>query len=174
MKRELVTFFLFVVLFQTACNKYNCNGADTIYSLNRILLVSEDSSEFEELPRGYQWGIFFRIDGILSSRDGTRNCRQQDYVVEYEDVWDENSLSFSCNKDLQGDSQTFLANTELVGTSIIETDLVLKPQSTLQKGQLILWNIKDIEKTDSYTFTVTMKTRNGKQFSASKMVYIAK
>ena len=93
-----------------ACNKGNCNGVDRIYELSALKVYTKDTVQYTPRTTSTVFTLNFSLRDEYSTTKGTRSCRHKDLAVEHKNAWDENTLSFKCNKDFYSKSKLFLAN----------------------------------------------------------------
>lgn len=175
MKRTLL--LLGTILFTltvSSCQKEKCEGFDTIVELDDLFLFADDTLQyFDNIPNQF-FGISFSIFDETKSRDGSRNCTTEDLAIKFEDSWDKDEISLKCDRDLKSGSQTFRANTELIGATITRLTFEKKITGEIKDGEISLIGIDGITQSEDYTFTLRMETEGNKKFDASTTIHIKK
>lgn len=156
----------------TSCTKESCEGYDQIIEINDLYLFGEDTLDyFENVPNQF-FGISLSIYDDLTTKEGRRNCTTDDLAVQFKDAWDEKEIGLKCNKVLNSGSQTYKANSELIGTSFCRLTFKKGFGNKLDDGKIDLIGVDGITQSDDYVFTLTMETSSNKKFTATETIYI--
>jgi len=173
-KKILILGAVLFTLGVSSCQKEKCEGFDTIVQLDDLYLFADDTLQFfDNIPNQF-FGISFSIFDETKSRNGTRNCSTEDLAIKFEDSWDEDEISLKCDKDIKSGSQTFRANTELIGATITRLTFEKKITGEIKDGSISLVGIDGITISADYTFTLKMETEGNKKFDASTTIHIKK
>lgn len=168
----LILIFLGLLCFSACKKKENCEGFDQILELNQLYLSAEDTLQyFENVPNQF-FGISFYIFDDYSVSNGTRNCSNDDLTVQFKDEWDENEMSFTCNKTIKSGSDNFLPNTNLLGRSITKLTFEKGFGNKLSNGKINLVGMDGITLSDDYKFTLIIDTKNKKSFTDHQIIHI--
>jgi len=162
------------ILMSQACNKGNCNGVDRIYELSALKVYTKDTVQYTPRTTSTVFTLNFSLRDEYSTTKGTRSCRHKDLAVEHKNAWDENTLSFKCNKDFYSKSKLFLANTELKDAAIVDLKINKDQVGGLVESSILIYDIDSINASDDYEFTISLSTTDNKIFSTKTNVFIKK
>ena len=173
-KRFKLVLLLGLSVLYIACKKEKCDGFDTIVKIENLYLFADDTLQyFENIPNQF-FGISFSIFDDTKSRDGSRNCTTDDLAIKFEDSWDKDEISLKCDKELKSGSQTFRANSELIGVNLTKLVFEKEVTGTIKEGKINLVGVDGVTISDDYTFTLKMETKGNKKFTANTTVHIKK
>ena len=71
---------------------------DKQLELTKVNMFANDTAQYFSNTPNLYFGINFFIYDEYKTSDGNRNCNQKDLAIKYMNQWDENSISFKCNK----------------------------------------------------------------------------
>ncbi len=161
-------------LFSQSCRKENCDGFDKQLELTKLNMFANDTAQYFSNTPNLYFGINFFIYDEYKTSDGNRNCNQKDLAIKYMNQWDENSISFKCNKTLYSGSKTFLANTELKDANITRLKFEKSVTGGISSASIDIIGIDNIFSSDDYVFSLNINTTDNKTFTAQETVYIKK
>jgi hypothetical protein len=174
-KSMYVRFLIFLLVgisLVSSCKKEDCEGYDQIIEINDLFLVGDDTLQyFGNVPNQF-FGISLSIYDGVKTKDGNRQCTQENLAVQFKDEWDEKEISLTCDKELNSGSQTFRANSELIGTSICRLTFKKGLGNQLSNGKIDLIGVDDINQSEDYLFTLKMETTSNRKFTSTETIYI--
>jgi len=173
-KKILILGACLFVLAASSCKKESCEGFDTIVELDNLYLFADDTLQyFENIPNQF-FGISFSIFDDTKSKNGGRNCSTNDLAIKFEDSWDKDEISLKCDRDIKSGSQTFRANTELIGASITRLTFEKEVTGEIKEGKISLVGVDGITQSADYEFILRMETEGNKRFTANTTIHIKK
>jgi len=165
----LICLSLSLCLFQ-ACIKENCDGADQITSFAHLTLQGPEEVRLN--LNDSEAFISLSMNQEVTTRKGTRSCRQKDLALQDEDRWDTSSFRLTCAQEVSIKGTILPANTNLLQGHIYQNNINLDSRGFLHAQSGVTLILDKPNSNISYAFNLKGKTTEGKTLNAQDTVNI--
>jgi hypothetical protein len=159
----------FLACLNTACD--NCTAPDHIISINAIRISGPDTMDYTSQNA---FSIPFFVYDSTESKKGKGKCHHKELAISFENQWNQDLFSLSCNRAFIFMKDTLPAFSNLLNTAVASQHIDLTATGDIDRtlSGITLRDFNPPSLIKTYTFYLEGTTTNHKTFKDSCNIFI--